>query len=48
MTSGSEGKEGVSEFCYDSTSTFVIKKRDNGGRGIKNVKNCVMSFMDDP
>ena len=34
-------------FCDDTTYTKIIIKKRNE-EGIKNIKSCVMSFMEDP
>ncbi len=40
--------EGVSRFCDDSVKALVIKSVTMGGGGVKIIKYCVTSFMDDP
>ncbi len=44
MTSRSKGAGGQG-YCDNSTTTII--KNDCVGSGIKNVPNCVTSFMDD-
>ena len=48
MTSRSKRGGRGQRFCDDSTKALVIKRVTVGGGGSKFVRNCVMSFMDDP
>ena len=40
-------REGGQGFRDDRSKAVVIKRVAIGGRGSKNVQNCVTSFMDD-
>ena len=40
--------KGVVLKCDDSSKVLVINALRRGGGGLKMVKNCVASFMDDP
>jgi hypothetical protein len=41
------GGRGIKDFVTTVLKPYYLK-RDDGGRGVKNYQNCVMSFMDDP